>query len=92
MPSSFSDALEIARAEAARTDLAADDPYLELMATHAATGELLEVGVNDPAGEAECRCLVQQLIDVGREVEDYEAQRFAIWLARITDGEGEGGQ
>lgn len=90
----ISQELADARREAARTDLSPDDPYLELMATHVALGELLEIGVVNPAGLDEYRRLVQQLIDVGRDVVEYEEQRFAVWLSRITvdGGEVEGGQ
>lgn len=88
MSDSFEDSRVIAAGEASRQDLAVDDPYRELMATHVLLGDLLAAG-DDLSGGVEYGQLVQHLLDVGCDVEEYEDQRFAVWQSRITTGCGE---
>lgn len=93
MGDEIAEALEVARQEAARTDLPRDDPYLELMATHVELGELLLAGVTDAWGEEAAGDLVNELVAIARDQGEYDEQQFAVWLSRITNGgEVEGGQ
>lgn len=94
MADGFTDALEVARLEAARMDLPREDPYLELMATYVELGELLSADRWDAEKVEEFQALVDQLVAVSRDQKDYDDQQFAVWRSHITtnDGEVEGGQ
>lgn len=89
MADAFEDALNVARREAARVDLPAEDPYLELMATHVEMGELLTAGVSDVWAAEDFTGLANQLVASARDQTEYDGQRFAVWLSRITSGGAE---
>ena len=78
--------LAAARHEAARSDLPADDPYLELMATYVELGELLDAGVTGAEGRQKYAGLVDRLIEISKDQKQYDDQQFAVWVSRITSG------
>lgn len=69
--------------------LTGDGPHVELMATYAALGDLLDSGRSDPELRLDCEDLVRRLVKVGVWVERHSEQRWALWMARNTTFGGE---